>query len=334
MSVAAAPGSGSAMRSAGPAVSARPGDATSVRRDCSATITAACACATVAWAAATAPSAWCWSACARSPALSRLPTSAAIRCALSSWPCAVTASARARCQFHQASRTAAATRSWAAVVRLSTARPSASASAWLRPRSPGSHRGIARPASYSRVPRLRFRRSVLPVTSTATGSGVQDCAACCCARAASRRAARAASSGWRAHAASKAWLSVNPSGFAVVWANAPAAAVLSANAKARASVALAVVRQRACVMKFRRCIRCSRVEDNSREIGKGDPAGRVAAERPSTTARGQARTGFRKKKWPPRRSGEGCPLRALGRAVRQSAHGAFIQRDRMRGDGE
>jgi hypothetical protein len=48
-------------------------------------------------------------------------------------------------------RTAAAMRSWAAVVRLSTARPSASASAWLRPRSPGSHSGMATPTVFPRA---------------------------------------------------------------------------------------------------------------------------------------------------------------------------------------
>jgi hypothetical protein len=50
---------------------------------------------------------------------------------------------------------------------------------------------MATPTSYSRVPRLRFRRSVLVDSSIATGSGVHDRAACCCARAASRRAASA-----------------------------------------------------------------------------------------------------------------------------------------------
>ena len=53
------------------------------------------------------------------------------------------------------------------------------------PRQP--HR-IATPTSYSRVPRLRFRRSVLVDSSMATGSGVNDWAACAWARAVSLRA--------------------------------------------------------------------------------------------------------------------------------------------------
>ena len=56
-SVTATSGAGSAPGSAGLALKSRAGDATSVRSDCSATITAASACATAACAAATAPSA-------------------------------------------------------------------------------------------------------------------------------------------------------------------------------------------------------------------------------------------------------------------------------------
>ena len=45
-------------------------------------------------------------------------------------------------------------------------------------RSPGSHSGMATPTSYSRVPRLRFRRSVLVDSSIADRFGRPDRAAC------------------------------------------------------------------------------------------------------------------------------------------------------------
>ena len=164
--------------------------------------------ASVTSAVASAPSAWFWSARARSPARTRLATSCASCCAWLNNSPASAWSMCARAQAQSASRTCAAVRSCAARTRLLVARACASATATVLARSPGSHSGMLMPATISSRPRLWFRRSVLVDSSSATGSAVQRVAACCWAAAASRRICCDRASGWRCQAASKVCFSV------------------------------------------------------------------------------------------------------------------------------
>ena len=300
------------------------------RRCCRAAARPASAWATLASALATAPSAWCWSARARSPALVRRATSAAMRCVLVSRSRAVSASMRARCHCHQASRTVAATRSCAAVARLSMAAVSASARAALRPRSPGSHSGTARPISSSRAPWLRLRRSVLFESSSAAGSGVQLCAATCCARAASRRACSASASGWRAQAASKAWRRFRAAAVpAAVWGDG-AAAGRSGPVRPCCRRPRQRPRWRAAAGPARLSFEFLGASDapvlktTHGRSASGDHAVASGPMAPQAAARTQARTGVRKGRDPPRRSGEEQPLRAFGSGRRVGARG-FVE---------
>jgi hypothetical protein len=157
-------------------------------------------------APARAPSAWCWSGPVpdRQPFTRRRTSLGYLSGICQPFPVPANCSPRARCQPHHASRTAVAVRSCADSARLATARDSASASAPARERSPGSQSGMATPATYSRLPSLRLRRSVFDDSSSDGDSAVQLSAVCRRASAASRRSSADFASGWRCQAASNA----------------------------------------------------------------------------------------------------------------------------------
>ena len=143
------------------------------------------------------------------------------------------------------------------------------------------------------------------------GSGVQACAALCWARAASRRACRASASGWRAQAASKACRS--PGG---------AASAFVAGVQSLAGPARPMCRQRRRLPRWRAAARPSFeffgasdapvLRTTHGRSASGDQEVASCPTAPHAAARTQARTGFREGRDPPRRSGEGQPLRAFG----------------------
>ncbi len=229
---------------------------------------------------------------------------------------------RARCHCHQASRTVAATRSCAALARLSTARAfgvgqrqrcdcarrAATAARRRRPRIRG-HRGCRfRPVGLARqLPALPARAS--RPGPPAVGRGPLHVAlARLGPRAGAPRPRRrpAGGSSWSA--------GVGRLRLRSLWPGRQGAGSCSRSQRARAA-AMRFVR-------VLRCIRCSSVENNPREIGKRRPQRSRRARRvPQRAARTQARTGFSEGRDPPRRSGEGRPLRAFGsgRRVRAAA---------------
>jgi len=128
------------------------------------------------------------------------------------------------------------------------------------------------------------------------GSGVHACAALCWARAASRRACRARASGWRAQAASKACrspcgaVSAFVAGSVTGWA-------CPANVEA-AHAAATVVRRSHAFVRVLRCIRCSSVDNNPREIGKRRPRGRVVPDGAACCGTQSGANGLQRRKRP------------------------------------
>lgn len=191
---------------------------------------------------------------ARSPACQRRCTSAASWRALCRRSWARARSLRARCQSHQAWRTWAASCHCAARCWLCTCCHWASPRAALRARSPGSHRGAARPTSTSRWPCWLPGRSVRVCSCSAGGSAVQRCAVRRVASAACWRKGWAWASGWRCQAWSNKARSDHAAGSGTgVWgAWAWAAMLASAQPRARAALRRHGRKKRVCI----RCVLC------------------------------------------------------------------------------
>ena len=238
-----------------------------------------------------------------------------MRRTLSSWPRAASSSTRARCQ----------------TTRLRARRPRCAAGPpWSGSRRHGPRRrpvpGCARvrPAAtmgWRRRPRLAGAE--VSVQAVRLGGqlhrhrlGRHDAGRLRCARAASCRARQRLCARLPRHGRFKGCLR-RVGGSCARWAQQGLRALRSARPRQRSGSArvrwrgrrVATARQPAILL---RCIRCSSVENNPREIGEAatlrdsgsDRASNSATDR-TTGARTQARTGFRRRRDPPRRSGEG-----------------------------